>query len=297
MPILSWLFDLPAQILSLLTICRQIVQQWTKPEHIATGFVADLPRNRTDLILENALLRQQLMILRRQVKRPHLSNRDRLMLILFSRLTRFWKQTLLIVQPDTLLGWHREMFRLFWWLKSRPSSRLPKIPPETIHLIQQMARDNRLWGELLKLGFHLTKWTILKYMRSVRKRQPLNQNWLTFIRNHANTVWACDLLQTYDLFFRAIFIFIIIEVGSRRIVHIGITHHPTDFWLAQQLRNATPFGQAPRQLIHDRGSNYGETFAHAAATSGITLLKTPYRAPKANANYERFMGKLAAGMS
>lgn len=91
------------------------------------------------------------------------------------------------------------------------------------------------------------------------------------------------MLQTYDLFFRAIFVFVIIDVESRRIVHVGITRHPTDFWLAQQLRDATPFGQAPRYLIHDRGSNFGETFAQVASSSGITILKTPYRVPKANA--------------
>ncbi len=161
-----------------------------------------------------------------------------------------------------------------------------------------MARDNRFWGaerirgELLKLGIHLTKRTILKYIRTVRTSHPSNQNWLTFIRNHANTVWACDLLQTYDLFFRAIFIFVLIEIESRRIVHVNVTRNPTDFWLAQQLREATPFDQTPHYLIHDRGSNYGETFVHVAASSGITLLKTPYRAPKANAICERFMGSL-----
>ena len=161
-----------------------------------------------------------------------------------------------------------------------------------------MAYDNRLWGaerirgELPKLGIHLTKRTILKYMRPVRRPRAANQNWLTFVRNHANTVWACDLLQTHDLFFRALFIFVIIEVGSRRIVHMGVTRNPTDFWLAQQLREATPFGHTPRYLIHDRGSNFGETFARVAASSGIAILKTPYRAPKANAICERFMGSL-----
>jgi putative transposase len=283
---------------SVLPILRDAIQRQTKPRNPAVSLITDLPRSRSELILENALLRQQLMILRRQIKRPHLNNRDRLILILLVRLTRFWKQTLLIVQPDTLLRWHREMFRLFWWFKSHSQSRKPRVSSETIYLIQQMAHDNRLWGaerirgELLKLGIHLTKRTILKYMRTIRKSPLSNQNWLTFIRNHANTVWACDLLQTYDLFFRAIFIFVIIEVESRRIVHVGVTHHPTDFWLAQQLREATPFSQTPRYLIHDRASNYGETFAHVASSSGMKLLKTPYRAPKANAICERFMGSL-----
>lgn len=129
-------------------------------------------------------------------------------------------------------------------------------------------------------------------MRAIRKREQPNQNWLTFIRNQANRVWAYDLLQTYDLFFRTIFIFVILEVESRRIIHVAVPHHPSDIWLAQQLREATPVGQSPRYHIHDRASNYGESFARAARTSGITVLKTPYRAPKANAICERFMGSL-----
>jgi hypothetical protein len=141
-----WLYKIAAQCLLLLTIFRDRIQQWTKPEHLASGFVADLPRSRADLILENALLRQQLMILRRQIKRPHLNNRDRFLLVLLACLTRFWKQTLLIIQPDTLLRWHREMFRWVWWLKSRVPARQPKVLPEVIELIQVMARDNRLWG-------------------------------------------------------------------------------------------------------------------------------------------------------
>ncbi len=161
-----------------------------------------------------------------------------------------------------------------------------------------MARDNQLWGaeriqgELLKLGIFLSKRTILKYMRIIRKPCPANQRWLTLIRNQANTVRACDWLQTYNLFFRAIFIFVIIEVQSRRIVHIGVTCHPTDFWLAKQLREATTFGQTPHYLIHDRGSNYGTTFANVTASSGITTLNMPYRAAHANAICERFMGSL-----
>ena len=293
-----WLYESFAQCLSFLTIFRHLIERWTKPEHIAISFVADVPRSRADLILENALLRQQLIILRRQIKRPRFKNRDRLILVVLARLTRFWKQTLLIIQPDTLLHWHRDMFRWVWWFKSRVPSRSSKVAPEIIELIQVMARDNRLWGierirgELLKLGIRLTKRTILKYMRAVRERQQPNQNWTTFISNHAHTVWACDLLQTYDLFFRAIFIFVIIEAESRHIVHVAVTRHPTDFWLAQQLREATPFGQVPRYIIHDRANNYGEAFAHVAASSGIITLKTLYRAPKANAICERFMGSL-----
>ena len=97
-------------------------------------------------------------------------------------------------------------------------------------------------------------------------------------------------MQTYDAFFRAVFVFVIIELGSRRVVHFAVTRSPTDAWVAQQLRNATPFAEGPRYLLRDNDSKYGPSFARVAA--GIEVLRTPYRAPKANAICERFLGSL-----
>ena len=118
------------------------------------------------------------------------------------------------------------------------------------------------------------------------------QTWGTFLRNHAKDIWACDFLQAYDLFFRTIFVFAIIELGSRRMVHFGVTGNPTDAWVAQQLREATPFGEGPRFLIRDNDSRYGDSFAAVAAGTGIEVLRTPYEAPKANAHCERFLGSV-----
>jgi putative transposase len=118
------------------------------------------------------------------------------------------------------------------------------------------------------------------------------QTWSTFLRNHAKDIWAVDFLQTHDLFFRTIFVFFIIEVGSRRLMHFGVTRSPTDAWVAQQLREATPFGEGPRFLIRDNDSKYGAAFARVAAGSGIDVLSTPYQAPKANAVCERFLGSV-----
>jgi hypothetical protein len=154
-----------------------------------------------------------------------------------------------------------------------------------------MAVENRLWGaerirgELRKLGIRVCKRTVQKYMRQSRRRAPLerksNQNWLTFVRNHASQIWAVDFLPVYDLFFRPLFIFFVIELGSRRVMHYGVTRSPTDEWTAQQLREATPFGEAPRFLIRDNDSKYGERFTHLALSSGIEVLRTPYKAPRA----------------
>src|SRR5437660_10351110 len=149
--------------------------RWTKPlgTSLPLATLTDLGRSKSELIAENALLRQQLIMLRRQVKRPTFTRIDRILLVLLARLVRSWQQALVIVQPETLLRWHRELFRLYWKRKSKAASRKPKIAGETIALIRQMAKENRLWGaerirgELLKLGLHVCKRTIQKYMRYV----------------------------------------------------------------------------------------------------------------------------------
>ncbi len=271
--------------------------QWTKPltSSLPLGTLADLGRSKAELVAENALLRQQLIILRRQVKRPACTKRDRVLLVLLARLVRAWKQTLFIVQPETLLRWHRELFRLYWKRKSKTQTHQPKVAAETIALIRQMAKDNRLWGaerirgELLKLGLRVCKRTIQKYMRNVRTHQPRGQTWATFLRNHAAQIWACDFLQVTDLFFRPLFAFFIVELKSRRVIHVGVTRSPTDAWVAQQLREATPYGQGPKYLIRDNDSKFGPCFARVAKTSTIKILKTPVHAPRANAICERFL--------
>jgi len=158
-----------------------------------------------------------------------------------------------------------------------------------------MAKDNRLWGaerirgELLKLDMRVCKRTIQKYMRQVRTHQPRGQRWSTFLHTHAAQIWACDFLQVTDLFFRPLFAFFLIELQSRKVIHVGVARSPTDAWTAQQLREATPYGQAPKYLIRDNDSKFGSYFARVATTSGMEILKTPVHAPQANAVCERFM--------
>lgn len=270
---------------------------WTKPliSSLLLGSLADLGRSKSQLIAENALLRQQLIILSRQVKRPACTRIDRTLLVFLARLVRTWQQALFIVQPDTLLRWHRELFRLVWKRRSQAASHRPKLAAETIALIREMAVNNRLWGaerirgELLKLDIHVCKRTIQKYMRRVRTSQPRGQRWATFLHNHAVDIWACDFLQVTNLFFRPLFAFFIIELKSRRVIHVGVTRSPTDPWVTQQLREATPYGQTPRFLICDNDNKFGSCFARVATTSMIEILSTPYHAPRANAICERFL--------
>jgi len=119
--------------------------------------------------------------------------------------------------------------------------------------------------------------------------QPRGQKWSTFLRTHAADIWACDFLQVTDLFFRPLFAFFIVELQSRKVIHVGVTRSPTDAWVAQQLREATPYGHAPKYLIRDHDSKFGSCFARVATTSAIEILKTPVHAPRANAICERFL--------
>ena len=236
----------------LLSSINKLIKHWTRPVTflLGVGALADLSRSRSDLIVENALLRQQLIILNRQVKRPQLTNSERIRFVFLARLTKYWHQALHIVQPDTLLRWHRDLFRLYWRRKSKNHRSTPRISPETIQLIQQMAQENRLWGaerirgELLKLGIKVSKRTIQRYLP--KKRKKSNQTWATFLKNHAAEIWACDFTVVHDLFFRPTYVFIIIELHTRRILHTAVTLSPTDAWTAQQLREATPWGKGPK---------------------------------------------------
>ena len=221
---------------------------WTRPLNVSLllGTIADLGRSKSELMAEDAFLRQQLITLKRQVKRPTCTKGDRLLLVLLARMVQTWKQALLIVQPETLSRWHRQGFRPFWRQKSKVTSRQAKVEAATVALVKEMAKNNRLWGaerirgELLKLDIRVCKRTIQKYIRGVRTLRPTGQSWRTFLNNHGGEIWACDFLQVTDLFFRSLFAFFIIELRSRKVIHVGLTRSPTDAWTAQQLREATP---------------------------------------------------------
>jgi len=277
------------------------LRRWTKPDShgLVLNTALDLTRSKPELVLENMLLRQQLIVFKRQVKRPALSWRDRSLFVLLASKLPTWKQALVIVQPDTVLRWHRDLFRWVWRRKSR--SRRPGRPPladEVVALIKQMVKENRTWGaerirgELLKLGLRVSKCSIQKHIQEVRGPRSPKQTWATFLGNHAREIWACDFLQTYDVFFRTVFLFVIIELGSRRLVHFGVPRNPTDSWAAQQLREATPFGEGPRYLVGDNDRKYGRSFARVASGTGIEIVRTPFGAPRANAACERFLGSV-----
>jgi transposase InsO family protein len=161
-----------------------------------------------------------------------------------------------------------------------------------------MAAANRTWGaerirgELLKLNIRVAKSTIQRYMRGARSPRRSGQTWATFLANHGHDIWAADFLPVTDLLFRQMYAFFVIEIASRRVVHVGVTRHPTDAWVAQQLREATPFGRHPKHLVVDNDSKYGQLFARVSRTTGIDLVRTAFRAPQENAIVERFLGSV-----
>ena len=192
--VLSVFSSLKQHICLRLHALQERVLRWIKPPTVSLvlGTSADLTRSKAELLAENALLRQQRVILHRQIKRPVYKKTDRLLLVLLARMVRTWKQALFLIQPETLLRWHRELFRLFWKHKSKAHARKPRLSLETITLIKEMAANNRLWGaerirgELHKLDIRVSKPTIQKYMKQMRPKQVHGQNWRTFLRNHAS---------------------------------------------------------------------------------------------------------------
>ena len=219
---------------------------------------------------------------------------DRLRLLLATALLPAWRQAILLVQPETIFRWHRASYRWFWRYRCRSRNRR-HLDTGTIDLIRDMTKRNRLWGaerirgELLKLGIRVAKRTIQKYTRGVRRKRG-GQTWATFLANHADSTWACDFIQTYDLLFRQVYASFIVHLGSRQVVYAAACRHPTEEWITQQLRNATMDGEAPEIFLRDRDDKYGPSFDRAAKGAWIRVSRTAVRAPNMNAVAERFVG-------
>jgi transposase InsO family protein len=257
-------------------------------------------RSNLALRAENLFLRKQLAFYReRQVRPRRLDDSARFSLARLSRLFD-WKNALVIVKPETLIRWHRKGFQLFWRWESRQRGR-PRIPADLRALIVEMARSNPCWGEeriaselLLKLGLRVSPRTIRRYMPD--NVEPWNgissQRWKTFVRNHAQAILACDFFVSATASFRLIYVFVILEVGTRRIAHFNVTTHPTADWTLQQFREVITGEQTQHFLIHDRDAIYSSDLNSALRAMGLKGLKTPFHAPQANAFCERLIGTI-----
>jgi transposase InsO family protein len=253
------------------------------------------------LAAENLFLRKQLAFYQeRHIKPRRATPAARFTLVWLARWFD-WRQALVLVQPQTFTRWHRQGFRLFWRWKSRPGR--PPIPQKLQALIRRMAQDNLTWGEerianelLLKLGLRVSPRTIRKYLPKHlnlgRGNRATTQRWRTFIRNHAQAIVACDFCVVVTATFRLLYVFVLMDHATRRILHSNVTTHPTAPWTLQQLRAALPGGHRYRFLIHDRDRIFSAQLDRSIQDLGLRVLKTPPQSPQANALCERLIGTL-----
>ena len=273
--------------------------------HVAVALVCDLVRfvalafrSRRNLAAENLFLRKQLAYyLERQVKPRRADTATRIALVLLARFVD-WRRLITVVQPDTFIRWHRRGVRLFWRWKSRPRGR-PPIPADIQRLIADMAHANHTWGEeriaaelRLKLGLTVSPRTVRRYMprRHPSPGRSQSPSWRTFLRNHAGEVIACDFFVAVTATFRRVYVFLVLDITTRRIIHWNVTRHPTAEWTIQQFRNGVTADDADRFLIHDRDAIYAPAVDATLGSMHLQVLKTPVRSPHANAFCERLIG-------
>src|ERR1700730_442515 len=219
-------------------------------------------KSKLRLQAENAVLRHQLIVLRRRLPgRVRLTNHDRWILIQLYSWGASIIQVLTVVQPDTLAHWHPAGSRCDWRWKARPQGGRPQSHTELRVLIRRMSVENPLWGaprihgELLKLGFEIAQSSVAKYM--VERWAPSSQGWRTFLRNHAPDIAAMDLFAVPTIGFDLLYAFVIVRLDRRDLVWINVTANPTAEWVARQITEAFPWDEAPHYLVRDRDRIYG----------------------------------------
>jgi transposase InsO family protein len=258
-------------------------------------------RSREFKELEIVVLRHELAVLRRQTSRPRLDESDRVFLAAASQVLGRASRSF-FVRPDTLLGWHRQLVRRRWTYARRRPGR-PAVSEETRALVLRLARENPRWGyqrivgELAGVGTRVSATMVAKILRqagvsTAGARAQLS--WRAFVSAHADTILACDFFTVETLWLGRLYVLFFLELGSRRVHFAGCTANPDGRWTAQQARQlawslserATP----ARFLIHDRDSKFSRAFDEVLRTEGVEIVRTPFRAPKANAFAERWVG-------
>src|SRR5450830_1416525 len=246
---------------------------------------------------ENAVLRHQLIVLRRKLKgRARLTNHDRWFLVQLYRWFPSILPVFVIIRPETLVGWHRAGFLRYWRWKSCRRGGRPQIETELRTLIRQMGMENLLWGaprihgELLKLGFEVAQSTVATYM--VKRRGPPSQGWRAFLRNHAPDIAAMDLFVVPTIGFKLLYGFVILRLDRRDLVWIGVTTNPTAEWVARQITEAFPWDGAPGYMIRDRDRIYGTVVTRRLRAMGIRDKPIAPASPWQNGFAERLIGSI-----
>jgi hypothetical protein len=263
----------------------------------ALAVLASPFKSKVRLQAENAVLRHQLIVLRRRRQgRVRLTNHDRRFLIQLYRWFPSILQVLTIVRPETLVRWHRAGFRRYWRWKSKARGGRPRIEMELRALIRQMSTENQLWGaprihgELLKLGFGVAQSTVAKYM--VERRGPPSQGWCTFLHNHAPDIAAMDVFVVPTIGFKLLYAFVIVRLDRRDLVWIDVTANPTAEWVARQITEAFLWNDGPRYMIRDRDRIYGAVVTRRLRTMGIRDKPIAPSSPWQNGFAERLIGSI-----
>ena len=261
------------------------------------GLLRAMLRSRAALAAENLALRQQLAVLRRSVRRPRLRRRDRVFWVCLARFWGGWRGALILVQPATVVKWHRQGFRLYWRWKSRDGKvGRPTVEREIRDLVARMSRENPLWGsprtqaELRLLGLDVAESTVAKYM--VRTRKPASPNWRTFLNNHMTDLAAIDFFVVPTATFQLLYCFVVLSLDRRRVLHFNITAHPAAAWTAQQITEAFPYDFVPRFLMRDRDGIYGDVFERRIKNLGIEEVVSAPQSPWQNPFVERLIGSI-----
>jgi putative transposase len=249
------------------------------------------------LLAENLALRQQLIVLKRQHPRPRFGAIDKLFWRFACRWWSQWKQSLILVTPETVVRWHRAGFRMYWSMISKVRKRVGRrrISNEVRDLILRMVAENPTWGaprihgELLMLGFDVSERSISRWMKRAPRDPALARRWLAFLRNHREAIAAMDFFTVPTVTFKLLYCFFVISHDRRQILHLNVTCHPTSTWLVQQLREAFPYESAPRFLLFDHDQKYGLKVPAAIRLLQITCVQTSIQSPWQNGVAERWV--------
>jgi putative transposase len=261
-------------------------------------------RSREFKELEIVVLRHELGVLRRQVSRPQLEVSDRVFLAAASRLLSGTSRQSFFVRPDTLLGWHRRLVRRRWTYAGRRPGR-PAISDDVVALVLRLARDNPRWGyqrivgELAGVGVRVSATSVAKILRKAGLSPAgarAQLSWDKFLRAHAASMLACDFFTVETLWLGRLYVLFFLELGTRRVHLAGCTANPDGRWTTQQARQlawslsgrVTPI----RFLLHDRDSKFSRAFDEVFRSEGVEIIRTPFRAPNANAFAERWVGTI-----